>query len=79
MVWQFAEARDSLNDVFTRAIQEGSQFVMRGDEEVVALSKKDYLELIGEKPDFIQHILNFPNGDYLNLARDRYPMCEFEW
>ncbi len=79
MVWQLAEAKNKFSQVFTKAIEEGPQFVTRRDKEVVVLSKDDYLELIGEKPDFIQHILNFPKGDYLDLTRDQSPMREVEW
>ncbi len=79
MVWQLEEATSKLDEVFTMAMEEGPQFVARGDEEVVVLSKDDYLKLTGEKPDFIQHLLSIPKIDDLDLTRDRSPMREFEW
>lgn len=79
MAWQLAEAKNKLSEVFTKSIEEGPQFITRRNQEAVLLSKAEYLELIGEKPDFIQHILNFPKGEYLDLTRDQSPMREVEW
>lgn len=78
MIWQFAEAEASLDEIFTKTIEEGPQFIVRGNEEFVFLSRDAYQQLIKERPDFIQHILDFPRGDYLNLERDRSPMREID-
>ena len=78
MVWQFAEAKASLDEIFTRTIAEGPQFITRRDQEIVLLSKDDYLELMGEKPDFAQHLLNIPKVEDIDLTRDRSPMREVD-
>ena len=81
MVWQLAEAKNKFSEVFTKAIEEGPQFVTRRDQEIVILSKEEYQRLRGEKPSrsFIEHLLAIPKGDDLELERDRRPLRDIEW
>jgi prevent-host-death family protein len=79
LAWQLAEAKNKFSHVFTKTIEEGPQFVTRRDQEIVLLSKADYLALIGEKPDFIQHLLSIPKVDEIDFSRDTSAMRDYEW
>ena len=79
MVWQLAEAKNKFSEVFTKAIEEGPQFVTRRDEEIVVLSKDRYLELTGDKPNFVQHLLSIPKVEDIDLTRDKTPLRDYEW
>jgi len=81
MAWQLAEAKNKLSEVFTKTIEEGPQFVTRRNEEIVLISKDEYQRLTGEKPSFLEHLLNIPkdHDEALDLARDRSPMRDIEW
>ena len=79
MAWQLAEAKNKFSEVFTKTIEEGPQFVTRRDQEIVLLSKEAYLDLIGERPDFIQHLLSIPKLDDIDFSRDKTPMRDYEW
>jgi len=79
MAWQLAEAKNKFSEVFTRVIEEGPQFVTRRNEEIVLLSKQEYQRLTGDKPNFIEHLLNIPKDVELDLSRDKSPMRDVEW
>lgn len=79
MNWQLAEAKNKFSEVFTRTIEEGPQFVTRRNEEIVLLSKQEYQRLTGERPNFIEHLLNIPKDVELDLSRDKSPMQDVEW
>lgn len=79
--WQLTEAKNKFSEVFTRAIEEGPQFVTRRNQEIVILSKEEYERLRGDKPTraFIEHLMSIPKGDDLDLTRrPSYPR-ELEW
>ncbi len=69
MVWQLAEAKNKFSEVFTKAIEDGPQFVTRRNEEVVVLSKQEYQRLTGDKPTFVEYLMSAPKFDDLNLDR----------
>lgn len=81
MAWQLADAKNKFSEVFTKTIEEGPQFVTRRNEEIVLISKDEYQRLTGEKPSFIEHLLNIPKDPdlELDLSRDRSPMRDVEW
>jgi len=70
--WQLAEAKNKFSEVYRRAVAEGRQRITkRGDEPVYVISESDLLALEGEKPDFIQFLLNGPDFSELDLERDQ--------
>jgi prevent-host-death family protein len=79
MVWQLAEAKNKFSEVFTKTVEEGPQFVTRRDQEIVLITKEEYLRLTGEKPNFIEHLLNGPSLEGLDLERDKRPLRDIEW
>ena len=79
MVWQLAEAKNKLSEVFTKSIEVGPQFITRRNQEAVLISKAEYLKLIGEKPNFIQHLLSIPKVEDIDLRRDKTPLRDYEW
>lgn len=81
MVWQLAEAKNKFSEVFTRTIEEGPQFVTRRDQEIVLIAKEEYDRLTHErsKGGFVDHLLNIPKGDDLELIRDPSYPRDIEW
>ena len=52
--WQLQEAKAHLSEVVGLCIQQGPQLLtVRAKDEAVLLSKKDYEQLTGEKPNFL--------------------------
>ena len=50
--WQLQEAKSHLSEVVRLCVQDGPQMLtVRGKEEVILLSKKDYEHLIGSGYD----------------------------
>jgi prevent-host-death family protein len=78
MEWQLADAKNKFSEVFNRAIDEGPQFVTRRGQEVVVLSKDEYLRLTGEKPSFLDVLMSGPSLEGLDLERDRSPMRDID-
>jgi antitoxin Phd len=79
MEWKLADAKNRFSEVVTRALTEGPQRVRRRNETVVVISEKDYKRLSGERPDFIEFLLNIPRLEGVNLERDRSPMRDIDW
>jgi prevent-host-death family protein len=79
MAWQLAEAKNKLSEVFTKSIEVGPQFITRRSQEAVLISKAEYLKLIGEEPNFIQHLLSIPKVEDIDLRRDKTPLRDYEW
>ena len=78
MEWQLADAKNKFSEVFNRAIDEGPQFVTRRGQEVVVLSKDEYLRLTGEKPSFLDVLMSGPSLEGLDLERDRSPVRDID-
>lgn len=70
MTWQFEEAKNALDEIFTLVVEERPQFVSRQDQEIVLISRDDYEKLVGGKPNFVQHLLDIPKVDDIDLSRD---------
>ena len=79
MEWKLAEAKNKLSEVANRARDEGPQVLTRRDEEYVLLTRKEYLRLTGERPNFIEFLLSGPSLEGLDLTRDKSPMRDVEW
>ena len=78
--WQLAEAKNKFSEVFTRTIEDGPQRVTRRGEEIVLISGDEYEALVHAKPkkNFIEHLLNGPSLEGLDLTRDTSPMRDVE-
>lgn len=79
--WQLAEAKNRFSEVFTRAIEEGPQFVTRRNQEVVILSREEFERLRSEKPErsFLEHLRSMPKGEDLDLTRQPSYPRDIEW
>lgn len=74
MNWKLSEAKNRLSEVMSRALEECPQRIERRGEAVVVLAEKDYRRLTGDRPPFIDYLLNGPSLDGVDLERDRSPM-----
>lgn len=71
MQWRLAEAKNRFSEVVNKALSEGPQQIVRRDDTVIILSKKDYEKLTGKQPGFKDFLLNqSPSLDALELTRD---------
>jgi hypothetical protein len=43
------------------------------------ISKQEYLRLTGDKPSFIEFLLNGPSLEGLDLTRDKSSMRDIDW
>ena len=79
MQWRLAEAKNRFSEVINKALSEGPQQVVRRDDTVIILSKKDYEVLTGKQSGFKDFLLNqTPKLDDLELSRDKTPMREID-
>lgn len=78
-VWALQDAKARFSAMI-RASAKGPQFIsVRGEEEAVILSKKQYQRLLEKKKTFIDFINESPfKGLALELKRDRSPDREIE-
>lgn len=72
-VWQLQDAKAQLSELIRLSSVEGPQVLtVRGKEEAVLLSKKEYDKLIGKKQNFLAFMQNSPlKGIDLDLKRDK--------
>lgn len=72
--WPLQDGKARFSELI-RACTRKPQFItVRGVEEAVVLSKKDYENLLGEKTDFITFINQSPlKGLEFDLKRDKSP------
>lgn len=70
--WQLQEAKAQLSEVVRLCLVEGPQVLtVRGKEEAIIISKKDYEKIIGKKTKFTEFIKNSPlQGTELELRRN---------
>lgn len=71
--WQLQEAKSKFSELVKKATTEGPQTVsVRGQDQVVVISKKYYEELLGRKKSFLQLIFDSPlKGIELDLERNK--------
>ncbi len=79
MIWQFADARNKLSEVMTRALEQGPQRIRRRGQVVVMLAEVDYQRLTGEHQTFKDYLLNGPDLSELDLTRDQSLIREVAW
>ena len=74
MDWKLADAKTRFSEVVRRALMEGPQRILRRNDVVVLLSEEDYERLAGSRPGFRAFLLDAPDMDALDLAREKQPM-----
>ena len=72
-MWQLAQAKNKLSEVFTRAMTEGPQTITRRGEAVVVISKPEYDRLAGtrKKMSLGEFLLQGPSFEGVDLERDK--------
>lgn len=70
--WQLQEAKAKFSELVRKATSEGPQEVtVRGQEQVVVISKKSYEEFLHPKPSFWEFMSNSPIKEVeLDMKRD---------
>ncbi len=58
MEWELADAKKQFSELFNKALKEGPQTVSRGKDRVVFISEEEYKSLTGQKPNFIEFLLD---------------------
>ena len=72
MQWRLAEAKNRFSEVINKALSEGPQKIVRRNDTVIILSKKDYDKLTGKESGFKDFLFNqTPKLDDLDLNRDK--------
>ncbi len=76
---RLAETKNRFNEVVNKSLSEGPQQVVRRDNTVIILSKKDYEKLTGKQSGVKDFLLNqTPKLDDLDLSHDYTPMREID-
>jgi antitoxin Phd len=72
-IWQLQEAKARFSEVVRLCLEKGPQGVsVRGKEEVIIISKEEYSNLAGKKPNFVDFINQSPlKNANLKLTRDK--------
>ena len=72
MEWKLADAKNRFSELVNKALLEGPQMVSRRADKVVVISENDYHHLTGQKPNFIEFLLeDTMDLDGVNLMRDQ--------
>jgi antitoxin Phd len=75
MQWRLADAKNRFSEVVNRALSEGPQLVLRRDDAVVVMDRREYEKLSGKRPGFKEFLMGAgPSLDGLSLKRDPSPM-----
>jgi antitoxin Phd len=69
MTWKLAEAKNRLSEVVNRALTEGPQTISRRGEELLLISKEEYLRRVGERESFAEFLLAGPSLEGVDLER----------
>ena len=71
--WPLQDAKARLSELVRKVTKEGPLGIsVRGKEEIVLLSKKDYDFLSGKKPSFLDLMFSSPlKGFTLDIKRDK--------
>ena len=71
MEWKLAEAKNRFSELVNKALVEGPQRVSRREDRVVVISEDEYQNLTGQKPNFIEFLLEGPlDLDGVDFKRD---------
>ena len=78
MVWKLADAKNRLSEVVNKTLSEGPQTITRRHDEVVLISKKEFLRLQGKQPSFTEFLMRGPSLEDVDLTRDEDEMREVD-
>ena len=68
--WQLYEAKNKLSNIVDMAMHGNPQYITRrGDDAVVVIGIKEYIELQNKKPDLKDFLLSGPKADDLEIER----------
>jgi len=72
MEWKLADAKNRFSELVNKALLEGPQRVSRREDTVVVISEDEYQNLTGQKPNFIEFLLEGNlDLDTVNFKRDK--------
>ncbi len=72
MEWKLAEAKNRFSELVNKALSEGPQLVSRREDRVVVISENEYQHLTGQKPNFIEFLLEGTlDLDGVDFRRDK--------
>jgi prevent-host-death family protein len=75
MSWRLADAKNRFSEVVNRALTGDPQVVLRRNDAVVVIARRDYEKLTGKRLGFKQFLLGKgPSLRGLDLVRDKSPM-----
>jgi len=75
MPWRLADAKNRFSELVNRALAGDPQVVLRRNDAVVVLARRDYEKLAGKRRSFKQFLLGKgPSLQGLDLRRDKSPM-----
>lgn len=69
MTWKLAEAKNRLSEVVNLALSEGPQTISRRGDELILISKDEYLRRTGEKESFTEFLLGGPSLEGVDFSR----------
>jgi antitoxin Phd len=69
MTWKLAEAKNRFSEVVNLALTEGPQTITRRGDELVLISKEDYLRSIGSRESFLEFLMSGPSLEGVDLQR----------
>ena len=77
MSWRLADVKNRFSEVVNRALAGEPQVVLRRNDAVVVIARRDYEKLTGKRLSFKQFLLgDGPSLRGLNLRRDKSSMRE---
>lgn len=74
MTWKLAEAKNRLSEVVNLALSEGPQTISRRGDEVILISKDEYLRHTGGRESFTEFLLGGPSLEGVDLTRSTEEM-----
>lgn len=79
--WQLQEVKARLSEVVRLCLTDGPQMMsIRGKEEVVILSKKEYETLLGGKKNLFDFMQSSPlKGSEIEVERDKFDLREINF
>lgn len=76
MIWKLAEAKNRLSEVVNLALKEGPQIITRRGDELVLMSKEQFLRETGRRESFFDFLMNGPSLEGVDLERSGERMRE---
>lgn len=76
MIWKLADAKNRLSEVVNLALKEGPQTITRRGDELVLISKEQYLRETGRRESFLDFLMDGPSLEGVDLDRSGEPMRE---